>query len=305
MRHSLTVNYELITEKVIEVVSGDSQEGVINTNLSQPLKLRLLENGEPVTNKPVVFRVVQGDGALQPDTADEAQGAMAETDANGEAEVSFRLGSRAGNGIHRVRARAVGFQGEALFQASANYSIGAVVGVIAGNNQRGAVRQPLPLPFIVAVTDEGANLIPDADIEFKVTRGSGKFDNGETTYLTTTDKDGRASVHLILGREEGIDVQRIVATLVGTEVTSGFTASGFMPGDPGKTSISGVVLDNQDTPLQGVTVRIEDTTRQAITDAEGQFIITESPIGPLHLIAEGSTTTVEGEWPSLTILLRD
>src|SRR6185503_4865516 len=70
-------------------------------------------------------------------------------------------------------------------------------------------------------------------------------------------------------------------------------------GPPGATTISGVVLDNQDHPLPQVTMRVENTTREAITDDQGRFKITEAPVGPVHLIADGSTTTVPGEWPTL------
>ena len=40
----------------------------------------------------------------------------------------------------------------------------------------------------------------------------------------------------------GLDQQRVVARLVGTTARAGFTASALMPGDPGQTKITGVVL---------------------------------------------------------------
>ena len=79
----------------------------------------------------------------------------------------------------------------------------------------------------------------------------------------------------------------------------GFYHQALMPGDSGQTRISGVVLDNQDRPMPQVTVRIEGSTRQAVTNADGQFRIEQAPVGPVHLIVEGSTTTRSGEWPSL------
>lgn len=297
---TITVNYQPQTSRVIELVSGQAQIDNIQENLGEPLVVRLLEDGLPVVAKTVVFRVVGGDGVLEPGTGQEDTGAIIQTDIAGQARVNFKLGSRAGEGNHQVRARAVGYEGEVIFYASAAYGDGIQMGIIDGNNQRGAIKQPLPKPLVFAVTDAGANLIPGALIEFEVTQGSGTFDNGETTFSTLTDMDGRASASFILGPEEGLDVQRVIATLVGTESTAGFTASAFVPGDPGQTSISGVVLDNQDRPMPGVTVRIEDSTRQAIADEQGQFTITEAPVGPVHLIAEGSTTSRSGEWPSLS-----
>jgi len=297
---TINVTYEPQTNKVIELISGNAQTAVIQTNVAQPLAVQLTENGQPVVDKTVIFRVTEGDGLLQPGTEAEGNGAVVKTNAQGQAQVTYKLGSRAGTGNHKVMSRAVGFKGEVLFYQSASYGDGIQMGIIAGNNQRGAVRQPLPQPLVLAVTDDGANLIPNAEVEFLVNQGSGRFSNGETTFTTTTDLDGRASANFVLGAEEGLDIQRVTAKLIGTESTAGFTASGLMPGDPAQTSISGVVLDNQDQPLPGVTIRIEDSTRQAVSDEQGQFTITETPVGPVHLLVEGSTTSVVGEWPSLS-----
>ena len=301
--HSITVTYAVQHNDVISLVSGQAQNAPINTTLEAPLRVKLTRDEQPVADKTVIFRVIEGDGVLQPGSDDAAAGALVQTDANGEAQVSFQLGSRAGQGNHRVRARAVGFTGETIFHASASYGTGDKIGVIAGNNQRGSVRQPLPQPMVVAVTDTGANLIPDAEVEFSVSVGSGAFANGETSYRTKTDKDGRAVAQFTLGSETGLDRQRIAVSLLGTAAVAGFTASGFVPDDPGKTRINGVVLDNQDQPLENVTLRIEGTTREAVTDAQGQFTITEAPVGPVHLLADGSTTTREGEWPTLSYAL--
>jgi hypothetical protein len=297
---TITVTYEPQTDKKIELISGNAQTAVIKSSVTQPLVVQLTDAGQPVTDKTVVFRVTEGDGLLQPGTDSEGNGAVVTTNAQGQAQVMFKLGSRAGTGNHKVKARAVGFKGEVQFYQSASYGDGIQMGVIAGNNQRGSVRQPLPQPMVLAVTDDGANLIPNADIVFEVTKGSGRFNNGETTYSTTTDMDGRANASFILGFEEGLDQQRVTAKLVGTESTAGFTAGAFVPGDPSETKISGVVLDNQDQPMPDVTIRIEGSTRQAVTGEQGQFTITETPVGPVHLLVEGSTTTMAGEWPSLS-----
>ena len=59
-----------------------------------------------------------------------------------------------------------------------------------------------------------------------------------------------------------------------------------------------MVLDNQDNALPGVTVRVDGLLqRMGVTDVYGQFTITQVPV---HLIAEGATTTVAGEWPALS-----
>ena len=301
---SIKVNYVPLAAQHIELLSGQDQSAKINTTLTEPLKVKLLDDKkQPVANKSVIFRVTQGDGIIGADTQDQGQGTLVQTDAKGVASTPFKLGTRAGTGNQRVRAASVGFDGEVLFYASATVGPGNKVTVNSGNNQRGAIDQPLPQPFVVAVVDAGANVVSGAQIEFKITQGSGKFQNGLTSITTATDSDGRATAELTLGSEEGLDVQRVTATLVGTELYAGFTASALKTGVAGQTSISGVVLDNQDKPLPKVTVRVDGTTREAQTDAQGQFKITEVPVGSVRLIADGTTTTAEGEWPTLAFNL--
>lgn len=300
-RAEATVTYLPPAGPQIGLISGQGQQARILTELPEPLVVRLVDGaGVPVAGENVVFRVIQGDGFVGAGTPDASQAAAVVTDAGGVASTSFLLGSRAGNGNHRVRATAVAFEGEVIFHASAEANPGDKVSTIAGDNQRGGINQPLPQPLIVAVTDVGSNLIPNAEVEFEVTDGSGVFQNGEIIYGTTTDTDGRASAELTLGPEEGLGAQRVAAKLLGTEAFAGFTASAFVPGDPGQTSISGVVLDNQDNPVPGVTLRVDGTTRQAVADTAGQFTITDVPVGPVHLLADGSTATVPGEWPTLS-----
>ncbi len=297
----ITVERIVPTGNRIELVSGQDQRAGIQQELAGPLTVRLLNGtGNPVAGKNVVFRVILGDGKVGVGTPDEARGVVAVTNASGLASTRFRLGTRAGSGIHRVRAKAVEFEGEVVFFASADPNPGDKINVVEGNSQRGVANQPLPQPLIVAVTDVGANLIPNAQVEFKVTKGSGIFQNGQTVFSTTTDTDGRANAQLTLGPETGLDVHRVAATLVGTTAFAGFTASGFVAGNPADTSISGVVLDNQDNPVPGVTLRLEGTNLQTVADAQGQFQIVGVSVGTVHLIADGSTATVPGEWPTLT-----
>lgn len=301
---SIKVKYQPLAPQHIELLSGQDQAAKINTTLAQPLKVKLLDSdNKPVANKPVIYRVTEGDGVVGAGAADEGQGVLLQTDDQGVASTRFKIGSRAGTGNQRVRATSVGFDGEVLFYASATVGAGNKVTVNSGNNQRGALGQPLSQPFVVAVVDDGANVVPGAQIEFKVTQGGGKFQNDQTTITSITDTDGRATAEFTLGSEEGLDVHRVTATLVGTELYAGFTASALKTAAAGQTSISGVVLDNQEHPLPNVKVRVDGTTREAQTDAEGQFKITEAPVGSVHLIADGSTTTAEGEYPTLSFNL--
>ncbi|MBF0286972.1 MAG: carboxypeptidase-like regulatory domain-containing protein [SAR324 cluster bacterium] len=297
----MTIHYKPPESNHLELLSGQSQSGVIGAVLPQPFQVRLVDrNNIPLVGKKVVFRVVKGDGLVGVKSAEPSQAILQTTDSQGIASTFFQLGSRSGNGNQHVRVTGVGAEGEILFYASATPRVPEKISINSGNNQRGGVNQQLGQPFVVSVTDSGANVLKGIEVEFNVTAGGGKLQNGKTAFSLLTDSDGRASAHLTLGPEKGMDVHRVTATIAGSDLYAGFTASALQTGNPGNTRVSGLVLDNEDQPLPGVTVRVEGTTRQAITDEAGQFIIPEVPVGPLHLIADGSTTSLPGTWPTLS-----
>ncbi len=305
----LHLTYQPPLGQKLQLISGQGQSAFISTILPNPLELQVLDaNDTPKVGETVVFRVIEGAGLVAPGSADEGRAVVVTTDPQGKASTRFRLGLRSGAGNHAVRAQVVGFDNEIIFYATAENVLGNKLSINSGNNQRGAIHRPLPAPFIVAVNDAGANLVQGARVEFKVISGGGRFENSQPTIISITDSDGRATAHLTLGGVEGLDTQRITATLLdvaasvpaGEIISSGFTASALVTGDPGVTTITGIVLDNQDNPLPGVTIRVDGTTRQAVADAQGQFTITQAPVGPVHLIVDGSTTTVAGEYPNLS-----
>jgi len=299
------LNYIPPSGKRLEMVAGDAQSATIGFELPQPLVVKVLDdNLQPLVDTAVVFRVTKGSGAVAIESDGEARAVVVTTGADGVAGTRYRVGTRVGVSNHSVVAKVVGYDDEVIFYASATGKIGNKLSVNSGNNQRGAVGQILPAPLVVSVTDDGANVVAGARVTFDVTKGAGHFQNDESSYEVQTDSDGRATAQYTLGQLEGVDAQRITATLVdapeGQTLTAGFTATAFVPADPGLTAITGIVLDNQDGPIPGVTIRVEGSTRTAVADEEGQFIITEAPVGPVHLIADGSTASIEGEFPSLS-----
>src|SRR5262249_22168503 len=82
-------------------------------------------------------------------------------------------------------------------------------------------------------------------------------------------------------------------------------------GNPAKTTISGVVLDNSNIPIPGVTIRAVLTdlihasaasiqnAPSAQTDTQGQFSIALAPVGSIKLLVDGSTAQRPGAYPSL------
>lgn len=302
---SINVIYKKPTDKKIIVEQGQGQEVIINEVAGKSLKVKVIDaNNKPIVKAPVVFRVVQGAGAVAAETEKEGRAVVVETNNQGVAETKYRAGLRVGVANHKITAKVVGVDADVVFAISAKGKIGNKLSVNSGNNQRGIVGQALPEPFVVVVTDDGANVVKGARVKFEVVKGNGNFGEEQNAIELITDSDGRAAIEYYLGNVVGLDAQRVTATLIDSPkdktITAGFMATAFVPDDPGKTTISGIVLDNQDNPIPGVVVRVDGTSRKAVVDEQGQFKIVNAPVGPVHLVADGSTAKIEGEYPDLS-----
>jgi hypothetical protein len=282
----------------VGVVSGSGQSAVIRAPLSQPLVVVVKDAaGHPVAGKTVLFTVRGGDGTLDGGRRDLAVVA----DANGQAPAHFTGGSRAGAGNQAIEASVVGFGPPAVFLASALPGAPALIVVDSGDQQLGVAGQALPRPLVAAVVDAGSNRLPGIAATFRVVKGAGRFVDGQQTMALATDSDGRLIAALITDPTEGIASNVVEATidaLPGGPMVS-FVASTWAAGDPAQTAVSGVVLDNSNLPVAGVTLRIRDTTLTAVTDAQGLFRISPVPVGTLTLIVDGSTAQRPGAWPDL------
>jgi uncharacterized Zn-binding protein involved in type VI secretion len=292
----------------IAVVSGNNQTGPIGTALPQPLVVQLTnaQNQPAPAGTPVTFRVTEGNGLLNLLPA-----VQVNTDGQGRAQVAFTLGTRAGAGNNRVQAFATGFQGAAQFAASALNGAPAKIIVDSGLNQSGAIGQPLPFAFIAVVTDAGNNRLGGVPVTFNVRTGGGHIANS-TAFNTVSDSDGRVAATLTLGLEEGLSNNVVEAAYPGsTGAPAVFFGSAFTPGPASETAISGVVLDNSNQPIPGVTIRLFRLAQAAnnvqpvqigtpvVTDAAGAFRMLGAPVGVMKLMADGATAQPNGAWPTL------
>jgi Glucodextranase, domain B len=313
----ITVIRQALGHKSIDLVSGNNQSGVIRSVLSQPLVVSLADtSGGSVANKTVIFKVTQNDGAIAT-AGDAAPTVTAVTDSQGRAQAQWTLGGRAGAGGNVVEAYAVGFDGTAVFTATGRPGAAAQGKVVidTGNDQIGAITEPLPKPFLAVVVDEGNNRLAAVPVTFAVRQGGGSFKtaSGDAQELTVvSDSDGRVAATLTLGLQEGNANNLVEATFEGNAGgPAAFTASGRAPGNPANTAISGVVLDNSNNPIPGVTVRavLTNVLRSNLaavqaataiqTDGQGQFSIPQAPVGAVKLLVDGTTAQLEGEYPSL------
>ncbi len=286
------------TSARITATSGNLQQAMISATLPQALTVRLYDSaGLPAAGRLVQFRVIQNNGRLATSNGGTPATVIAvTTNVQGDASAAWTLGTRAGAGNNRVEASATGF-GTVEFQAIATPDVPKLVVIDAGGNQYGAAGQPLARPIIVAVVDRGSNRLENVPVTFAIAQGDGSI-NGRPNVTANTDSDGRAWVTPTLGPDANA-FNVFTATVGGVATPAVFSAIGRMAGPAEATQISGVVLDNLDTPIPGVTVRIDGAPVSVQTDAQGQFVIKPAPIGYVRLIADGSTSTRLGTWPTL------
>ncbi len=302
---SVQVNYQAqITQQTILLVSGSGQSGVINSTLAQPLIVQLVAaNGQPVAGRPVTFTVTRSDGQVEV-LPSQGNTLSVLSDANGKASVLFQLGSRAGVGINQVTASSPGFTGQALFTATSTVDTPAAIHPVIGDHQRGIIGQNAPRPFQVIVSDRAGNPLENVPVTFTVTAGGGNI-GGESTVTQKTNTDGKATVTVTLGMQEGIDNNLVTADYTGdTGSPVTFHASGLVPAAPSQTTVTGIVLDNTNTPVPGATARLEGTNLTTTTNAQGQFTLTGVPVGTVTLLVDGSTSSSTITYPSLSFVLQ-
>lgn len=283
-------------------ISGSGQSAEVGTQLPQPLVVGLIgANGAFVPGQPVTFKVSRGTGQL---SAGSETGSTVTviTDDNGLASVNFTLGDRAGAGNHRVTATATGFVGTVEFCAAATPASATVLTAVMGSGQPGIVNQHLPQPFVVLVNDAGGNPVQGVTVSFDVEQGGGHFDEG-TSVTRITDVNGQAALTLTLGPDEGINNNVATATFTGyAGVKPTFIASGVIPNPTGDTSVSGIALGPDGSPLAGVVTHIDGTSLSAVTDDQGQFRIVGVPVGHVRLLIDSRVSTGpngEQHWPPL------
>ncbi|MFL6211724.1 MAG: hypothetical protein ACJ74W_22950 [Pyrinomonadaceae bacterium] len=311
---TITITRQALTQTTLRVSAGNGQAGPIGGLLPAPLVAQLLNGaGQPMPNTPVVFRVTSQDGTLSLDgNAGTGMNSIAvNTDAQGLAAVKLTLGSRAGAGNNMVEASTTGVASTAVFTASATSATPGLIIVDTGNSQSGVIGQPLALPFIAVVTDTGYNRLAGVPVTFTVKQGGASF-AGQPTFEATSDSDGRVLATLTLGPEPGVSNNVVEASFAGNSgAPVAFTASALAPGPANATRISGVVLDNSNNPIPGVTMRLfqinqgnngnvpQQVVTSVLTDAQGQFIIPSAPVGIFKLMADGGTAQRPGSWPTL------
>ena len=255
------------------IVEGNNQQGPINSQLS-PFTVQLLsEDGSPIAGRPIEFEVSRGDGLLGAPGSNERVVRLL-SGGNGEATVNYQLGSRTGEGSHRVRVTTPGSLTYAEFCATARAMEPANIAITMMPPLRGVAGQFMSDSLSVIVTDAGGNPVALAPVTFQVDFGGGHF-FGQESLRTVTNRDGIAAALLTLGPDSGRANNRVSVNYDGNAgLPAVFLISGIAAGPAGQTSVSGVVQNSAGDPIEGTRAVIRGTSLEAFSGADGRFRIT-------------------------------
>lgn len=169
------------------LVSGSGQTGLVGAPLGALLSVRVLDAyGNGVPNTAVSFNATQGSIVSLAGT----------TDSSGTLLARWTLGNTPG--LQSALAFVVG-TAPVTFVANAHAANASSVTIETGNNQTQAVRQTLPLPLIVRITDSFGNPVAGMPVTWNVVQGGGIL----LATAATSDSSGRASGVWTLGSVTG------------------------------------------------------------------------------------------------------
>jgi hypothetical protein len=170
-------------------------QAVVNEQLSVAVRVTTAA-GQPVANVAVQFTVVQGGGTAP---------ATQTTDASGQAQVSWRVGTRVGE--NQLQAGVSGLP-PVLFQASARAGPPAALLPVFGNGQSVPAGTAVPYVVIVGVVDAFGNAVPEVDVDFQALGGQGLA----YPLVTRTRAPGLALANWRTGTVPGPNVLRVSAS---------------------------------------------------------------------------------------------
>jgi hypothetical protein len=197
----------------LTLVDGDHQTGVVQTELPEPLVVRVTTaDGDPIPNVPVAWTILAGGGTVTPGSAS--------TNATGFAQATWQLGTALGE--QRVSADAVG--ATLVFTATATESPSgpgpAKLVKEDGDNQQGLPGETLR-KLSVLVQEADGSPFEGAIVDFVVREPDG----GDVSPASApSDAPGRVSTYWRLGLTEG--TYHVEARVRGTSIPPAvFTAT--------------------------------------------------------------------------------
>lgn len=264
---SPTETEETRTPALLDIVSGNEQQGVVGTELTSPLVVRVEDaNGLPVVGQLVNFRVTAGGGSVF------ASAGL--TNALGIAQDRWTLGTSTAEN-QRVEARAVDPNtGAAIvfatFQATPLPGPPHSVTKAGGDAQTGTLGAALTDSLAVRVTDSFGNPVPGVSVAWAASASNGSV----SPATSQTTAQGIAKVRWTLGPR--IDIPHSLTATVGTLVPVTFAVT---PTLPSSATIVKVVGDGLASTVgaamaESLAVRVQLADGQAVVGAQVSWRVT-------------------------------
>jgi protocatechuate 3,4-dioxygenase beta subunit len=267
----------------IEIVSGNVQQGVVGTELPQPLVAKVLDaQGNPIAGQVVNFVVTSGGGHV-------FAGSSA-SNANGIVQERWTLGTSTAV-LQTLEARAVdNSSGAAIvlgrFTATALADAAQNVVVSSGSGQTAAAGSAPTDSLAAKVMDQYGNPVANATVQWTVTAGGGSV----SPASVTTNAAGLAKTRLTLGASRGANA--VTATVTGLAPAT-FTANAIAGAAASLVIVSG---DAQTGPVGSylpgtLTVRALDAFGNPVA---GATVTWAAAVGSGSAESATSATDVDG-----------
>ncbi len=262
-------------------VSGDLQTGTAGQALANPLVVAVKDSlGQAIQGATVTFSAAANAGSANPTTAT--------TDATGQAQTTWTLGSIAGASRDTMTAGASGVT--VRFVASVSAGAAAQVAKTAGDFQKTATGQAVAIPPKVTVEDQFGNAVAGDSVVFAVASGGGSL----TGASQVSNAAGQATVgSWTVGAAPGVNT--LTATAKGVATPATFTDTAYTPGAPAAVFI--VSGTNNQPGLVGYAVnvrpavRVLDASNNPVPSASVTFAVATGGGSGTGLVA---TTNVNG-----------
>ena len=267
--------------RTLTIVSGDLQEGGLQTGLGNPLVVLVRDQyGNALSGVDVAFHVTRGGGRFSR--------TRARTNSAGRAETTLTLASEPG--IHQVEANVVGFPALTQTFTAAATAVCKVpsppratrLSIVSGNNQSGEVGKLLAQPFVVGVLDQDGKPLPETAVTFTVTAGGGQL----SSTRQMTDVYGQARTTLTLGPHAGR--HSVTARAAGITQAQTFTATAIaLPPSPEPEPVVPEQPSTAEPPLppipslpvvywieEGAIFRLDGGNKQALVEPSDGWTVT-------------------------------
>jgi len=168
-------------------VAGSGQTGTVGLALTTPLSVRVVDSyGNGVAGAAVSFSADQGSILAGANVTDSLGGMLGR----------WTLGQQTG-----LQSSVASLSGTApvTFVATGRANGANTAAIETGNNQTQTVRQMLPLPLVVRVTDKYGNPVAGTAVTWAINQGGGTL----LATFATTDSSGRATAIWTLGSTTG------------------------------------------------------------------------------------------------------